>query len=54
MTAGLDRKIIRKKPPTIKKNLIKWKCVVITPIFFQRISSGSEAFLVIIIVLTLL
>jgi len=50
-TAGLDKKIMRTKPMIIRKNLMKWKWEVITPMFFHRISNGSEAFLVIMIVL---
>lgn len=45
ITAGLDRKKIITIPMMKRKNLVKAKGVSITPIFFHRISRGSEALL---------
>jgi hypothetical protein len=50
MTAGLERKIIRINPKINKKNLVNEKCVLIIPIFFHKISNGSEALCIIKIV----
>ena len=43
ITAGLERNKIRPRPARNKKNLVNANGVSIVPMFFQRMSRGSEA-----------
>lgn len=53
MTTGLERNRTQKRAISSRKNLVNENSEIISPMFFQRMSIGSEALFTIIIYLLL-